>query len=174
MKLFKISNKLFCTFIPVKLKSNPQKILVKFRKLFPNLKIQLINSNSIINEDHLIWAVKQTCEAQNRGILLAKKFEIDLLLRLSVTGQIGEAIKYAGVSSPGQNLIVISLGPKNQLNKFNSWLENNFIILPLIHYGNPKEILKKLNINYPVSNSTKSDLPLLLLSHSALIFADKT
>ena len=161
MNLFKISNKLFCTFTPVKLDSDPTKILLKLRKLFPELKIQLLNSDSIINKDHLIWAVKQTYEAQNRKILLAKKFEIDLLLRLSITSQINEAIKLIGALSSEQNLIVLSLG-------------NNFKILPLIHFGNQKEILKKLNINYSISNISKKDLSLLLLSHSALIFTDKT
>ena len=76
MNLFKISNKLFCTFTPIKLDSDPTKILLKLRKLFPELKIQLLNSDSIINKDHLIWAVKQTYEAQNRKILLAKKLSI--------------------------------------------------------------------------------------------------
>mgnify|MGYP001159586639 FL=1 len=174
MNSFKISNKLFCTFTPIKLDSDPTKILLKLRKLFPELKIQLLNSDSIINQDHLIWAVKQTYEAQNRKILLAKKFEIDLLLRLSITSQINEAIKLIGALSSEQNLIVLSLGNKNQLNRFNLWIENNFKILPLIHYGNKKEILKKLNINYSISNFSKKDLPLLLLSHSALIFTDKT
>ena len=85
----------------------------------------LLNSDSIINQDHLIWAVKQTYEAQNRKILLAKKFEIDLLLRLSITSQINEAIKLIGALSSEQNLIVLSLGNKNQLNRFNLWIENN-------------------------------------------------
>ena len=173
MNSFKISNKLFCTFIQIKLNSNPKKILLKLRKQFPELKIQLLNSDSIISQDHLIWAVKQTYKAQIRKILLAKKFEIDLLLGLSVTNQINKAIKFTGALSSEQNLIVISLGNKNQLNHFNLWIENNFKILPVIHYGNQKEILKKLKINYSVSNFAKKDLPLLLLSHSALIFTDK-
>ena len=75
----------------------------KLRNNYPKVKIQFINPDILLNLEHLIYAVKQSYFAKKRNLLGAKTIEMDVLLRLSATDQIKEAIKYSGISSKNKS-----------------------------------------------------------------------
>jgi tRNA threonylcarbamoyladenosine modification (KEOPS) complex Cgi121 subunit len=55
----------------------------------------------------------QTLAARANGTLLAKKAEIDLLLRLAGTSQISDAIKKAGCREQGETLLIVAGSDKS-------------------------------------------------------------
>ena len=75
------------------------------RNNYSKVKIQFINPDILINLEHLIYVVKQSDFAKKRNLLGAKTIEMDILLRLSATDQIKEAIKYSGISSKNKSFV---------------------------------------------------------------------
>ena len=90
---FKISNQNIELFEFRKNKNIQKNFLDDLRTEFPNLVIQAISSNFILNRDYVKKILSLSIFAKNHGILLSKKLEIDILLRFACTTQINDAIK---------------------------------------------------------------------------------
>lgn len=75
------------------------KLVDQIRHRFENVYIQGFDPEAIFGLQHLIEALKITLEALRRGITVANRPELDLLLRMSSTTQISKAINYAGIKS---------------------------------------------------------------------------
>lgn len=78
---------------------NGAKVIEQMRHRFENVYIQGFNSEAIFGPQHLIEVLKITLEAHKRGIMVANRPELDLLLRISCTTQISKAISHAGIKS---------------------------------------------------------------------------
>jgi tRNA threonylcarbamoyladenosine modification (KEOPS) complex Cgi121 subunit len=76
------------------------------RRISGNTYIQGFNTEVIFGKEHLIEALKITLEALKRGIIVANRPEVDLMLRIACTNQISEAIRYAGIN-PGSGVCFI-------------------------------------------------------------------
>ncbi len=74
----------------------------------PELICQLARTTACENEDVARLIAAQTLEARANGTMLAKKAEIDLLLRLAGTSQISDAIRKAGCRKQGETLMIIA------------------------------------------------------------------
>ena len=79
--------------------------------------IQFVNPDSILNLKHLLFAIKQSFYAKNNQLLAARDFEVDLLMRISITDQIQEALKFSGITPKNQSYILISVGNKSNFYK---------------------------------------------------------
>ena len=77
--------------------------------------IQFINPNSILNLKHLLFAVNQSFYAKNNQLLAARDFEVDLLMRISITDQIQEALKFSGITPKNQSYMLVAVGNKSNL-----------------------------------------------------------
>ena len=78
--------------------STPGAIIDKIRLQVPQeVVIQGIDAGLIFGRDHLVQIVTLVIEASNRGIMIAKRIEVELLLRFALTTQIAKAILIAGI-----------------------------------------------------------------------------
>jgi tRNA threonylcarbamoyladenosine modification (KEOPS) complex Cgi121 subunit/molybdopterin converting factor small subunit len=68
----------------------------EIRKNNSGVHIQVVNAESVFGLEHVRRVLSIVLESKKRGIMIASKFETELLLRLACTSQINEAIKRAG------------------------------------------------------------------------------
>jgi tRNA threonylcarbamoyladenosine modification (KEOPS) complex Cgi121 subunit len=80
------------------------------------LLVQVASSDSVRNEAFVELLAWQTLWAGSSGSLLAKTPEMDLLLRLSGTSQISEAIRKTGARKHRQNVLILA-GEQGQLDR---------------------------------------------------------
>jgi tRNA threonylcarbamoyladenosine modification (KEOPS) complex Cgi121 subunit len=80
--------------------------LARLRSEYPKLVLQIVSMRKLPSP----WVVKmiaaQTTRASRTSCMLADKPEVDLLLRLSGTGQITEAIRKIGYRANGKKMLV--------------------------------------------------------------------
>lgn len=104
--------------------SEAESELSRLRSRYPKLVIQIAG----MDRPPSAWAVRmiaaQTVRAGETGSLLADKPEVDLLLRLSGTGQITEALRRTGYKRPGRKLLV-AIGTAPELSRLRRELEKS-------------------------------------------------
>src|SRR2546425_11549133 len=88
----------------------------KLTKSFPDLLFQLVDARSGSNERFVRLVTAQTLKASGDGALLARKPEVDLLLRLARTTQISEALARVGYKR-GEKRILIAAGKKEEVGR---------------------------------------------------------
>ncbi len=121
---FKISNKNIELFEFKKIKSVDNDFLLSIRTEFPDLLIQAVASNFILNRDHAKKIISISILAKKHRMLLSKKLEVDILLRLAGTTQITDAIKNIGIRK-NQNFLLIAIGKKLLLNRLHQSISPN-------------------------------------------------
>jgi tRNA threonylcarbamoyladenosine modification (KEOPS) complex Cgi121 subunit len=89
---------------------SPEEAKEELASLNPGSLVQTANAGSAKNEFFVEMLAAQTLRAGTTGGLLAKKPEIDFLLRLAGTTQISEAIKRYG-SANGSSFLLVVAGP---------------------------------------------------------------
>lgn len=91
----------------------------RVRKAFPGLLVQTADT-SVASSERLVEMIgEQTFSAGEAGSPLAKKPEMDLLLRLAGTTQISRAIHEAGVRR-GKDFLLVVMGDEPDLVRFES------------------------------------------------------
>ena len=83
---------------------------------FPDLLFQLVDARSGSNERFFRLITAQTLKASADGSLLARKPEVDLLLRLARSTQISEALARVGYKR-GEKRILIAAGKKEEVRR---------------------------------------------------------
>jgi len=106
--------------------------LKELRDRYPELVIQALSSQFILNVNHAKKILAVSLHAKKNKTLLSKKIEIDILLRFAGTTQISQAIKIAG-RKPNRKFFIIAIGKKPTLNKLYSELRSSL---------NPKQFSK--------------------------------
>src|SRR2546426_6175512 len=86
----------------------------KLTKSFPDLLFQLVDARSGSNERFFRLVTAQTLKASGDGSLLARKPEVDLLLRLAHTTQISDALSRVGYKR-GEKRVLIAAGKKGEV-----------------------------------------------------------
>lgn len=81
---------------------------------FPRLLVQAVDAGVASNGRLVEMIGEQTLRAAEYGNLLAKKVEVDLLLRLAGSTQISEAIRSAG-AKPGRPFVLVVAGERTDL-----------------------------------------------------------
>jgi tRNA threonylcarbamoyladenosine modification (KEOPS) complex Cgi121 subunit len=93
------------------------RLKAELNRSFPSLLFQLVDSKSSTNESFFRLIAKQTLTAIEGGSLLARKPEIDLILRLARTTQISEAVDRIGYKE-GNGRILIAAGRIGEVRRF--------------------------------------------------------
>lgn len=70
-----------------------------FRKMFPDVMIQGINPKFIFGIDHIFEVIQIVLESNNRKINIAKRLEMEVLLRLICSNQVDKAIDIGGIKN---------------------------------------------------------------------------
>jgi tRNA threonylcarbamoyladenosine modification (KEOPS) complex Cgi121 subunit len=89
---------------------SPEEAKKKLASLNPSSLVQTAKVGSAENEFFVEMLAAQTLRAGTTGGLLAKRPEIDFLLRLAGTTQISDAIKLQG-SATGVPFLLVAAGP---------------------------------------------------------------
>src|SRR5712692_7683142 len=90
---------------------SPDEVRLELASLNPGSIVQTGNAKSAENEFFVEMLAAQTLRAGSVGSLLAKKPEMDFLLRLAGTTQISKAIKQYG-STKGVPFLLVVAGPR--------------------------------------------------------------
>ena len=83
-------------------------LLARLRKENPALLIQIFGAGRALNSAAVDMVAAQTLTAVRTGATLAERPELDLLLRLAGTRQIGEAFRRVGYKSGGKRLFLVA------------------------------------------------------------------
>jgi tRNA threonylcarbamoyladenosine modification (KEOPS) complex Cgi121 subunit len=83
------------------------------RSSFPRILVQVVDSAVVSNERVVEMIGEQTLKASESGSSLAKKAEVDLLLRLAGTTQISEAIEKIGAKPDRPFLVIVAAEEKD-------------------------------------------------------------
>jgi tRNA threonylcarbamoyladenosine modification (KEOPS) complex Cgi121 subunit len=78
-----------------------------FRKMFPEVMIQGINPKHIFGRAHIFEVIKIIIESNKRKIKIAKRLEIELLLRLICSNQVDKAINTGGIKNNGSACFIL-------------------------------------------------------------------
>ncbi len=142
---------------------------LNLQKKFPNIILQGIKSNYVLNKRHAKKIINISLLAKKNSLLLAKKLEIDIIMRFSCTTQIIKAIKIVGVRKT-KTFIVIVIGNKNSLNKVYYYLKQFVSPIPFLQ-NNHLFLIKKFNISKnEINMHSISQLEDLLVEKAAILF----
>jgi tRNA threonylcarbamoyladenosine modification (KEOPS) complex Cgi121 subunit len=102
-------------------------VLARIRKESPDVIVQVFGANRPPNAAAVEMVAAQTLAATKSGSTLAERPELDLLLRLAGTRQIGEAFKRVGYKSGAKRLFIVaaSEGNASALGRLGSRLERD-------------------------------------------------
>jgi len=89
-------------------------LLAKIRKQSPGIIVQVIGAARAPNPNAVEMIAAQTLMAAKSGWTLAERPELDLLLRLAGTRQIGEAFQRVGYKSNGKRFFMVAASDGNR------------------------------------------------------------
>ena len=99
--------------------SSSEELRRRLREEYPKLLVQAVDSSAASNERSVEMVGEQTLEAGAAGSPLAKKPEVDLLMRLAGTTQISRAIQKVGVKA-GREFLLVIVGDAADIRAFES------------------------------------------------------
>lgn len=143
----------------------PKDILDELRRNFPKLILQIISDNAVYDDEHLKWVARQSWFAKDRVIMLAKKVELDLLMRIAGTAQISHALKVAGARKD-EPFIILAIGEEGVVGSLFSWVKREFAI---IQFNKDRAIPPRLSISSKELAAVGEGKEALLLAERGLI-----
>lgn len=149
-------------------KSINVKFIDNLRKKYPQIIIQAVSSNYILNNYHLKKIISLSIESEKNKILLSNKLETDILMRFALTTQISDAIKNVGIKS-NTNFIIIAIGNKKTLNLL--YLQLKSISIPMFLKNNEFFLRNRFKITAKYIDSIISKNPLadILVEKAAIL-----
>ena len=148
----------------------PIKFLESIRRTYPDLIIQGIQAQYVLNVGHVKKTVAISLSAKRADTLLSNKIETDILMRFACTRQISDAISKVGVKTNTGTMLVM-IGRKSLLEKLfdeiKDLLESN-----VFSKDNSKFIKKEFGMTQKELDCVISRTPLedLLVERSATLF----
>jgi molybdopterin synthase sulfur carrier subunit len=114
---------------------DPGKLVDMLRAQYSNVSIQAINADVVYGEEHVRGVLKIVLEAEKRKIMLTNRRETELLIRLTGTNQIGEAITRAGLKKYAAGCFIAFSHDSESLRQFESQIKrefelNDFVLKP--------------------------------------------
>jgi tRNA threonylcarbamoyladenosine modification (KEOPS) complex Cgi121 subunit len=93
--------------------------MASLRSKMPNVILQAINAKFVVNIAHLWAIVKQSWVSNKKGISKVK-FDLDILLRISCSSNLGSALDVVGLKSGSQDVIFVGIGLTKHLQSINN------------------------------------------------------
>ena len=78
-----------------------------FRNMFPNVMIQGINPKNVFGLHHIFEVIQIVLESNNRNIKIARRLEMELLLRLICSNQVDKALDIGGIKNNGTGCLIL-------------------------------------------------------------------
>ncbi|MDE1866802.1 MAG: MoaD/ThiS family protein [Thaumarchaeota archaeon] len=138
---------------------DPISLLDSLRTRFPDLIIQGVRLQYVLNVNHAKRVIGISLEARKTGTLLSNKIETDILMRFACTRQINDAINKVGLQK-NQDSILILIGKKSLINKLSAVIYG--MTKPITPFPNNANFIKK------EFNITKKELDCVVLSKDPL------
>ncbi|HEY8140452.1 MAG TPA: KEOPS complex subunit Cgi121 [Nitrososphaera sp.] len=110
---------------PMSSSMDPGQVIDGMREAHRSLSIQIMAADAVFGFEHAHRIAQMALEAESRKIMLAKRVETDLLLRLACTNQISEAIARAGLKK-GKSACIVALSSGRENRDFEKWLQKEF------------------------------------------------
>ena len=144
--------------------------LKELRNKHPQLIIQALSSQFILGVNHAKKILAISLYAKKNKALLAKKIEIDILMRFACTTQISHAIKTAG-RKPNRDFFIIAIGKKPTLNKLYSEVKTS-LNSKQFSKANQQYLKKQFKISKKQISTVSSKNPLddIIVEKAALLF----
>jgi sulfur-carrier protein len=105
---------------------DPGKLVDMLRAQHSNVSIQAVNANSIYGEEHVLGVLRIALEAEKRKIMLTNRCETELLIRLTGTNQIAEAMRRAGLKKDTAGCFIAFSQDSESLGQFESQIKSEF------------------------------------------------
>jgi tRNA threonylcarbamoyladenosine modification (KEOPS) complex Cgi121 subunit len=126
-RIYKLGDKfvsiLVCTITQVK---DIGKLIDDLRNISNEVSLQVVDVNIVYGVEHILDVLKITLESENRKIMLAKRVETDLILRLLCTDQISLALKHGGIKNDSMACFIVFSKNKMQLLKVRNYIHTLF------------------------------------------------
>lgn len=115
-------------------KGEVEELLAKIREQSPGVIVQVIGAARAPNPGAIEMIAAQTLMAARSGSMLAERPELDLLLRLAGTRQIGDAFRRVGYKSDRKRFFMVAAaeGSGNEITRMGERLaaDKRFTALP--------------------------------------------
>lgn len=153
---------------------NVTEFMEKLRSINKNVAVQAVNSDLIAGTEHVLGILQQSMEARKRNILLSKRIEVDILLRLACTDQIERALDRIGLREGKNNVLVIAIGKLNHLMTLRKYLTTNYSINDSVLTPSKRKI-KIISEIHGISKTElgmvngKNKLASILVEHASLL-----
>src|ERR671921_443468 len=105
---------------------NPGKLVDMLRAQHSNVSIQAVNANSVYGEEHVRGVLRIALEAEKRKIMLTNRRETELLIRLTGTNQIAEAIRRAGLKKDTAGCFIAFSQDSESIRQFVRQIKSEF------------------------------------------------
>ena len=145
--------------------------ITTFRKMFPDVMIQVINPSYIFGKRHIFEVIKIILESNERKIKIAKRLEMDLLLRLVCSNQVDKAIKIGGLKNNGFGCFVLLSQKKGAIIDSLKYLTKMFVKQnsSLLNATKEKMIDICEGLEIPCDNFNKKEFLKILTEKAALV-----
>jgi tRNA threonylcarbamoyladenosine modification (KEOPS) complex Cgi121 subunit len=143
----------------------------RFRKMFPDVMIQGINPSYIFGKRHIFEVIKIILECNKRNIKIAKRLEMELLLRIVCSNQVDKAINIGGIKSNGSGCFVLLSERKRPIIDSIKYLRKLFVKQNSFLLNATKEKMLDIceRLEFPCSNFNKKELLKILTERAALV-----
>ena len=145
--------------------------IATFRRMFPDVMIQGINPSYIFGKRHIFEVIKIILESNKRNIKIAKRLEMELLLRIVCSNQVDKAINIGGIKNNGSGCFVLLSEKKRPIINSVKYLRKLFVKQNSFLLNATKEkmlyICKRLE--FPCSNFNKKEFLKILTERAALV-----
>jgi molybdopterin synthase sulfur carrier subunit len=105
---------------------DPGKLVDMLRAQHKNASIQAVNANAVYGEEHVRGVIRIVLEVEKRKIMLTNRRETELLIRLTGTNQIAEAIRRAGLKKYTAGCFIAFSQDSESLRQFKSQIKSDF------------------------------------------------
>ena len=105
---------------------DPGKLVDMLRAQHSNVSIQAVNANSVYGEEHVRGVLRITLEAEKRKIMLTNRCETELLIRLTGTNQIAEAMRRAGLKKDTPGCFIAFSQDIESIHQFERQIKSEF------------------------------------------------
>ncbi len=96
---------------------DPRRFLNYLKNLYNDVVVQLVDIEAVVDNEHVIEIVKQVLEASKRGVMVSKRIETEILLRIACTNQIKKALEFAGAKEDSVAVLIILSKDKGMIDR---------------------------------------------------------
>ncbi|MDQ3888156.1 MAG: MoaD/ThiS family protein [Thermoproteota archaeon] len=105
---------------------DPGKLVDMLRTQHSHVSIQAVNANSVYEEEHVRGVLRIVLEAKKRKIMLTNRCETELLIRLTGTNQIAEAMRRAGLKKDTAGCFIAFSQDIESIHQFERQIKSEF------------------------------------------------